>query len=30
MKPNHPTFGPGGNSESFYDEGYKSTLQAPA
>ena len=26
----HPTFGPGGNSESFYDEGYKSTLQAPA
>ena len=30
MRPNHPTFGPGGNSESFYDEGYKSTLQAPA
>ncbi len=26
----HPTFGPGGNSESFYDEGYKSTLQAPS
>ena len=25
----HPTFGPGGNSESFYDEGFKSTLQAP-
>ncbi len=24
-----PTFGPGGNSESFYDEGFKSTLQAP-
>ena len=24
-----PTFGPGGNSESFYNEGYKSTLQAP-
>ena len=23
-------FGPGGNSESFYAEGYKSTLQAPA
>ena len=23
------TFGPGGNSESFYDEGYKSTLEAP-
>ena len=30
MRVNHPTFGPGGNSESFYDEGYKSTLQAPA
>lgn len=31
MKPmvNHPTFGPGGNSESFYEEGKKSTLQAP-
>ncbi|MBQ8345242.1 MAG: TIM barrel protein [Clostridia bacterium] len=26
----HPTFGPGGNSESFYAEGNKSTLQAPA
>lgn len=26
----HPTFGPGGNSESFYEEGYKSTLQAPS
>lgn len=25
----HPTFGPGGNSESFYAEGKKSTLQAP-
>ncbi len=24
-----PLFGPGGNSESFYAEGYKSTLQAP-
>ena len=30
MRIDHPTFGPGGNSESFYDEGYKSTLQAPA
>ncbi len=31
MKPivNHPTFGPGGNSESFYEEGKKSTQQAP-
>ena len=31
MKPivDHPTFGPGGNSESFYEEGKKSTLQAP-
>ncbi|MBO5939352.1 MAG: TIM barrel protein [Clostridia bacterium] len=29
-KIDHPTFGPGGNSESFYDEGFKSTLQAPA
>lgn len=27
---NHPTFGPGGNSESFYAEGFKSTLQAPS
>ena len=26
----HPTFGPGGNSESFYNEGFKSTLQSPA
>ena len=25
----HATFGPGGNSESFYDEGMKSSLQAP-
>lgn len=25
----HATFGPGGNSKSFYDEGFKSTLQAP-
>ena len=25
----HATFGPGGNSESFYDEGKKSTTQAP-
>ena len=25
----HATFGPGGNSRSFYDEGCKSTLQAP-
>ena len=24
-----PCFGPGGNSESFYSEGNKSTLQAP-
>lgn len=29
MNWNHPTFGPGGNSQSFYDEGFKSTLQAP-
>ncbi|MBE6546507.1 MAG: endonuclease IV [Ruminococcaceae bacterium] len=28
-KIDRPTFGPGGNSQSFYDEGYKSTLQAP-
>lgn len=27
---NRATFGPGGNSESFYAEKYKSTLQAPA
>ncbi len=26
----NPTFGPGGNSESFYAEGFKSTVQAPA
>lgn len=26
---NKPLFGPGGNSESFYAEGFKSTLQAP-
>ncbi|MBR6709804.1 MAG: TIM barrel protein, partial [Clostridia bacterium] len=26
---NRPLFGPGGNSESFYAEGFKSTLQAP-
>ncbi len=26
----HPTFGTGGNSESFYNEGYKSTTQAPS
>ena len=25
-----PTFGPGGNSESFYAEGYKATVQAPS
>ena len=25
----YATFGPGGNSESFYDEGFKSSLQAP-
>lgn len=25
----HATFGPGGNSESFYEEGFKSSLQAP-
>ena len=25
----YPTFGPGGNSDSFYDEGKKSTIQAP-
>ena len=24
------TFGPGGNSESFYDEGHKGTIEAPA
>ena len=26
----HPTFGTGGNSDSFYNEGYKSTTQAPS
>ena len=30
MRIDRPTFGPGGNSESFYNEGKKSTLQAPA
>ena len=25
-----PTFGPAGNSESFYNEGFKATLQAPS
>ena len=30
MKIDRPTFGPGGNSESFYEEGFKSTLQAPS
>ena len=29
MKRNLPLFGPGGNSESFYAEGFKATLQAP-
>ena len=29
-KIDRPTFGPGGNSESFYNEGFKSTLQSPA
>lgn len=29
FKIDRPTFGPGGNSESFYDEGMKSTVQAP-
>ncbi|MBQ9134055.1 MAG: TIM barrel protein [Clostridia bacterium] len=29
-KPNYATFGPGGNSQSFYDAGLKSTKQAPA
>ena len=28
-KINHATFGPGGNSESFYADGKKSTVQAP-
>ena len=26
---NKPTFGPGGNSESFYEEGNKATVNAP-
>lgn len=30
QKPNRATFGPGGNSQSFYDAKYKSTKQAPA
>ena len=30
QKPNRATFGPGGNSQSFYDAGFKSTKQAPA
>lgn len=29
-KPDRATFGPGGNSQSFYDAKYKSTKQAPA
>ena len=29
-KINYPTFGAGGNSDSFYAEGNKSTIQAPA
>ena len=29
MRIDHATFGPGGNSESFYNEGNKATLQAP-
>ncbi len=29
-KPTTATFGPGGNSQSFYDAGFKSTKQAPA
>ena len=28
IKIDHATFGPAGNSESFYNEGYKSTMQA--
>ena len=28
-KTEYATFGPGGNSDSFYAEGKKSTLQAP-
>ena len=30
QKPSRATFGPGGNSQSFYDAKYKSTKQAPA
>ena len=29
MKIDRPTFGPGGNSESFYEEGNKATVSAP-
>ncbi len=29
-KIDRPTFGPGGNSESFYNEGFKTTAQAPS
>ena len=29
-KPSSALFGPGGNSKSFYDAGYKHTKQAPA
>ncbi len=29
LKINHPTFGPGGNSDSFYADKKKSTLEAP-
>lgn len=30
IKTDRPTFGPGGNSESFYEEGNKATIQAPS
>ncbi len=30
IKTDRPTFGPGGNSQAFYDAGFKSTLQAPS
>ena len=30
IKTDRPTFGPAGNSESFYNEGFKATLQAPS
>jgi len=30
IKIDRPTFGPGGNSESFYNEGNKATVQAPS